>query len=340
MKTIVLTVDPLRPQPDVVRQAADVLLRGGLVVFPTETVYGLGADASSEAAVRGIFAAKGRPSNNPVIVHVNDAAAARRLCTAWPDAAEKLAERLWPGPLTMVLPKAGHVPDVVTAGGPTVAVRVPDHPIARALIEASGLPLAAPSANLSTRVSAVRAEHVLRSLDGRVDMVLDGGPTSGGLESTVVDLSGPTPRLLRPGLVSATTLSEILGVEVIGRDIQAEAGDAALPSPGLLKKHYSPTVPVLLANDEADAMQLLQGFDRGGDSSATVGWITHDATAAVPRGVVAYMLPNEPAGYAARLYDVLHELEARGVAAIIVRRPPSDPAWAAIADRLQRAAAT
>jgi L-threonylcarbamoyladenylate synthase len=344
MKTVVLGVDPQHPQPAVIEQAAEELRRGGLVAFPTETVYGLGADALSDAAVRRIFAAKGRPANNPVIVHVNDVATARSLTTSWPAAAARLAERHWPGPLTFVLPKAAHIPEVVTAGGPSVAIRMPAHPVARALIEATGRPLAAPSANPSTRISATSAEHVVRLLEGRVELVLDGGPTLGGLESTVVDLSGTVlsgamPKVLRPGLISAAEIAASLGSEVAGVDVQATEQDDALPSPGLLKKHYSPLVPLYLTDD--DGAMLIARWSAEGKK---IGWIPlglerPEFTGAVGADVVCLPLPCEPATYARRLYAVLHELEAHGVAAIVVERPPPGAEWTAIHDRLQRAAA-
>lgn len=336
MKTEIAAVDAEHPQADVIARAAEVLRRGGLVAFPTETVYGLGADALSEAAVRRIFTAKGRPANNPVIVHVNDVATAQTLTTVWPDAARRLAERWWPGPLTIVLPRAAQVPDVVTAGGPTVAIRMPAHPVARALIAAAGRPLAAPSANPSARVSSTTAEHVRRGLGGRIEMILDGGPTPGGLESTVVDLSGPTPRLLRPGLVSAAELREVLGDGLIGVDVHATEADDALPSPGLLKKHYSPTVPTYLTADDGASRvaELIANRQK-------VGWITlGEPHVVTPTPLVRLIvLPAEPTAYSARLYATLHELEAAGVAAIVVQRPPPTPVWAAVLDRLRRAAA-
>src|SRR5438270_2167933 len=183
MPTEVLPVSAEAPAADVIARAARVLRAGGLVAFPTETVYGLGANALDAVAVARIFAAKGRPANNPLIVHVAAIDAARDLTAAWPESAARLAERFWPGPLTLVLPRAGRVPDIVTASGPTVAVRVPAHPVALALLRAAALPIAAPSANRSTSLSPTTAEHVRRGLDGRIDLLLDAGPTAGGLES-------------------------------------------------------------------------------------------------------------------------------------------------------------
>lgn len=332
----VLVVDPVHPQPEVIAAAADVLRGGGLVAFPTETVYGLGADALSDAAVRRIFAAKGRPPTNPVIVHVNDVAAAQSLTTAWPAAAARCAARWWPGPLTLVLPKQSHVPSVVTAGGPTVAVRVPVHPVARALIAAAGRPLAAPSANPSLRISATLAEHVSRGLGDRVDLILDGGPTRDGLESTVIDLSGKVPRVLRPGPISLADLREVLGSEVNDTEIRAAADGEALPSPGLLRKHYAPTVPLHLTDDSG--LDLVRRLTAAGDR---IGWVPlgDDGAAAESPQIVRRPLSHEPAEYARRLYAVLHELEENLVAAIVVQRPPSGPAWSAVLDRLERASA-
>ncbi len=209
--TVVRQVSAEHPQEAAIAEAAEVLRRGGLVALPTETVYGLGANALEAGAVQAIFAAKERPPRNPVIVHVADAEAARALAAAWPERAGQLAERFWPGPLTLVLPKRPVVPDIVTAGGATVGLRVPAHRVALALLKAADVPIAAPSANRSSRVSPTTAAHVLADLEGRIDMILDAGPTSGGLESTVLDLTVEPPRVLRPGLVSVAQLEEVIG---------------------------------------------------------------------------------------------------------------------------------
>jgi L-threonylcarbamoyladenylate synthase len=336
METVVDRIDPESPDPPIIARAGAVLRSGGVVAFPTETVYGLGADALSAESVRKIFAAKGRPANNPVIVHVLDAAEARRLSTVWPAAAALLADEFWPGPLTLVLPKAEIVPQVTTAGGPTVALRVPAHPVARALIRATGRPLAAPSANLSTRVSATRAEHVLKGLAGRIEMVLDGGPTPGGLESTVVDVSGPTPRLLRHGMIDVETLRQVLDGQLEVIDRRAGETDAGLASPGMLRKHYSPAVPLDLADGDGSEQAT-----RLAAAGRHVGWITCGKFVAAPAGlsITHVDLGADPLEYARRLYDTLHRLEEEGVAEIIVARPPAAAGWEAIHDRLTRAAA-
>ena len=209
--TTVRRIAHAHPEPAVIAEAAAILRRGGVVAFPTETVYGLGANAMDAAAVQSIFAAKGRPADNPVIVHVADTAAARRLAAHWPDIATLLAEKFWPGSLTLILPKRPEMPEVVTAGGSTVGIRVPAHPIALELLRVAEIPIAAPSANRSTQISPTTAAHVMQSLNGRIDLVLDGGPTTGGLESTVLDLTVDPPRILRPGLVTRQQLQAVIG---------------------------------------------------------------------------------------------------------------------------------
>ncbi|HWG46512.1 MAG TPA: L-threonylcarbamoyladenylate synthase [Gemmataceae bacterium] len=336
MKTIVLTIDPNEPSAEAIAEAARVLRAGGLVAFPTETVYGLGANALDVSAVLRIFGAKGRPANNPLIVHVADSAAARNLATDWPDSAARLAARFWPGPLTLVLRRCDTVPDVVTASGPTVAVRVPAHPVAQALVRAAGVPIAAPSANRSTQLSPTRAEHVLHSLDGRIDLLLDGGPTTGGLESTVLDLTATPPRLLRPGLVGIAELESLLGpltrAMPVGQALQPDRPQP-LPSPGLLPRHYAPHTP-LECVETANTERILT-LQREGQR---IGWVTFDVAGDTPSGVVRRVLPANSAGYAAHLYAVLHELDALGLDRIIVVLPPDTDDWLAVRDRLRRAA--
>ena len=218
-----LRIDPANPDRATLRVAAVALRHGGLVAFPTETVYGLGAHALDEAAVARIYAAKGRPSYNPLIVHVTDAEAAKALVADWPTNAALLARAFWPGPLTLVLPKRGIVPDAITAGLPSVAVRVPAHPVALALLREARIPIAAPSANRCTELSPTTAAHVVESLGDVVDLIVDGGPTTVGIESTVVDLSGPAPRVLRPGMISAAQIAEVVG----------RVDDASAPAHGM-----------------------------------------------------------------------------------------------------------
>jgi L-threonylcarbamoyladenylate synthase len=320
------------PEASIAR-AAKVLRGGGLVAFPTETVYGLGAVATDPAAVARIFAAKGRAATNPVIVHVSDIASTRALVRAWPPQAQRLAEQFWPGPLTLVLPKADVVPEIVTAGGPTVGLRVPAHPLALALVRTTERPIAAPSANRSQRISPTTAAHVLKQLAGRIEMVIDGGAAPGGLESTVIDLSGEIPRLLRPGMVTRTELETALGEPVLVGPLAAEVGEVAR-SPGLETRHYAPQVPLVLI--EGGNTQLVEQYCR---SNRLIGWLPlgSDRGLTLPN-LQTLVLPSGPREYGASLYAALHQLEDAGVARILVELPPDSPVWQAVRDRLRRGA--
>jgi L-threonylcarbamoyladenylate synthase len=332
METKVLRIDASAPETGLIALAAAVLRAGGLVAFPTETVYGLGANALDPAAVGRIFAAKGRPAVNPLIVHVAEAQAIQEIA-GWPEPAARLAAGFWPGPLTLVLPRRAVVPDVVTAGGPTVAVRVPAHPVALALLRAAGVPVAAPSANRSTLLSPTRAEHVLRGLSGRIELVLDAGPTAGGLESTVLDVTREPARLLRPGLVAPAAIEAVIG-PILQPDAQAAAGDQPLPSPGMLGRHYAPRAPLEWA---ADGQARAEALCRRG---LRVGWLTWEVPAQPDHpGLTRVVMPRDPAAYAAQLYAVLHGLDDAGVERIVVDRLPETEAWLAVRDRLRRAAA-
>jgi L-threonylcarbamoyladenylate synthase len=336
MKTVVIPVDPAAPSADAIAEAARVLRRGGLVAFPTETVYGLGANALDAAAVARIFAAKGRPANNPLIVHVANAAQVPQIAADWPELAARLAERFWPGPLTLVLPKRDTVPDVVTAKGPTVAVRVPAHPVAQALLRAAALPIAAPSANRSTELSPTRAEHVLRGLDGRIEMLLDGGPTSGGIESTVLDLTATPPRLLRPGPIGIAELETEIGPLSHDRSLMVAAQNDPRPlrSPGMLPRHYAPRTPLECVEAGREAERLASLVSEKG----RIGWVTFADSGTAPSGVLMHVMLSDPADYAAQLYAVLHELDAAGLDRIVVTLPPDTDDWLAVRDRLRRAA--
>ena len=327
----VLTVDPQAPDRSSIARAAAVLRGGGLVAFPTETVYGLGANALDPSAVAKIFIAKGRPPTNPVSVHAPDVAVVYTLVADWPAPAQALAERFWPGPLTLVLPRGSAVPAVVTANGPTVAVRVPAHPVALALLCACRLPLAAPSANRSTQLSPTRAEHVLNGLADRIDLLLDAGPTSGGLESTVLDLTVQPPRLLRPGLITRAQLEAVIGPVT---HAVLPAGTEPARSPGLMAKHYAPRTPLeLVAGDGCERVRMLLATGR------RVGWVTRRFDAAMSTATIA-RLPEDATGYAAQLYATLHELDGQGLDRIILDLPPATDEWLAIHDRLRRAAHT
>lgn len=328
----ILAVDPEHPSPDVLERAAALLRAGALVAFPTETVYGLGANALDADAVKRIYAAKGRPSYNPLIVHVADTAAAMQVAREWPPRAARLAERFWPGPLTLVLPKRPEVPDAVTGGLDTVAVRVPAHPVALALLRTVGLPIAAPSANPSTRISPTTAQHVAKELGDRVALIIDGGPTTVGIESTVLDVSGDEPVLLRPGIISAAQLAEVVG-EVLAPG-SAPGEGAPRRSPGMMARHYAPRARVLLVSPENEPMAhfaVREEHQRG----AIVGALlrTMDLAADHP-----LHMPDDPAAYAQRLYGALHALDDAGCALIVVERVPDSPAWTAVRDRLERSA--
>ena len=306
---------------DQIQAAAALIRRGRLVAFPTETVYGLGANALDAAAVARIYEAKGRPATSPLIVHVASAEMAREVAAEWPEAAGTLADRYWPGPLTLVLPKQPCVPDIVTAGLETVGIRVPAHPVALALIRLAGVPIAAPSANRFSGLSPTTAEHVRDSLGGAVDLILDGGQTDVGIESTVLSLAGPRPVLLRPGMVSGQEIEELVGPI----EVAPTAGDGPHASPGMHRKHYSPRTRLLLV--EGGAVP-----DRGAGAYAGL----HGE----PAGPVARLvrMPLDPASYAAVLYETLHRLDREGLDWIAVERPPEGHEWAAILDRLERAA--
>jgi L-threonylcarbamoyladenylate synthase len=291
-------------------------------------VYGLGADATNPAAVARLFAAKGRPPTNPLIVHVPDIEAGQRLVREFSTIARTLAQRFWPGPLTIVLPKNERVLHLITAGGPTVALRAPAHPVALGLLRGCALPLAAPSANPSSFLSPTTAEHVLQGLGGKIDMVLDAGPTPGGLESTVLDITVTPPRLLRPGLVAAVQIEAVIGPIEHGA---ASDQNAPARSPGLHERHYAPRATLECV---ADSRQRVAEFARQG---VRVGWVTMLGESSTT-DVIVERLPADATGYAASLYAALHRLDQAGVQRIVVDLPPIGDAWSAVHDRLQRAA--
>jgi L-threonylcarbamoyladenylate synthase len=317
-------------------QAARVLAAGGLVAFPTETVYGLGADARVPAAVARIYAAKGRPTAHPLIVHVGDAAELDRWAADVPPAARVLAAAFWPGPLTLVLARAGALPDAATGGHATVGIRVPSHPLARALLAAFGGPIAAPSANRFGAISPTTADHVAADLGDAVDYLLDGGACEIGVESTIVDLTRGRAVLLRPGGVGRDELERVLGAPVADPDAAAPA------APGTLAAHYAPRARVIAVPDD----RLVDEATRagGGGAVGAVAVLAPAATlarlgAALPRDLVHAPLPDDLAGAARALYATLRDLDARGVSTIIAAIPPALGLGEAVADRLRRAAA-
>jgi L-threonylcarbamoyladenylate synthase len=329
----------LPAEPQAIAEAARLLRAGRLVVFPTETVYGLGANALSAAAVAGIFAAKGRPADDPLIVHLDSAEALAQVAVA-NELAERLAARFWPGPLTLVLPRQAAVPSAVTAGLDTVGVRVPSHPVAHALLVVARVPVAAPSANLFGRPSPTRAEHVLEDLAGRVDLILDGGATDVGVESTIVDVSGARPRLLRPGGLPAEAIESVLGVCLEPPPTRPVAGPQV--SPGLLSTHYAPRTPLVLivGPPEAARERLRQELVSG----SRIGVLLLDEDAdLLPAGVVAERVGNwdTPELAAARLFAALRRLDRLGLDRLYARSLADERVGLgrALADRLRRAAA-
>lgn len=313
---------------DIARAVAR-LKAGELVAFPTETVYGLGADASNVVAVRKIFAAKGRPADHPLIVHVADAVQLANWASEIPPAAHALAKKFWPGPLTLVLNRHARVPDAVTGGQDTVALRVPGHPVAQQLLRAFGGGVAAPSANRFGRVSATTAEHVREEFGDTVACVLDGGASDVGIESTIVDCSRGTPTLLRPGWITPQQLEAALGAPLAASDVGAPRVS------GSLEKHYSPQTPLMLM--EADlVVELARSLMKQGKRVAV---LARSALRPVLDGLVWVAAPADPAGYAHDLYASLRELDHAGCDAILVEQPPEVAEWYAIRDRLNRAAA-
>lgn len=304
-------------------QAAAILAGGGLVAFPTETVYGLGADAANEAAVAKIFRLKGRPADHPLIVHLPNAAGLGRWAAEVPESARRLAAAFWPGPLTLILKRQAWVSDAVTGAQATVGLRVPAHPLALALLECFGGGVAAPSANRFGRVSPTTAAHV-RAEFGAALPLLDGGACEVGLESTILDLSGTSPRLLRPGAISAAQLEAVLLEPVLTTASLTTASVTAPRVPGSLKSHYAPQTPTFLLEDGAKVSRDTDAvLARRPQRGAAARWLT---------------LPDDPARYGHRLYAALRELDALGCACILIEAVPETPAWAAVRDRLGRAA--
>jgi L-threonylcarbamoyladenylate synthase len=332
----VLAVDPVQPDLAVIEEAAAVLRRGGLVAFPTETVYGLGARGLHAEEVARIFAAKGRPAGHPVILHVDGEPMAQTLAATWSPTASRLANELWPGPLTLVVPRASRVPPEVSGGMASVGIRAPSHPVALALVRAVGEPLAAPSANAHTHVSPTTAQHVVRSLGDRVDLVLDAGPCAFGIESTVLSLVDPdAPRVLRPGAVSLERLRAI-DPRVVHEIVSIE-GDAARAAPGMAAKHYAPrTSVVLAARGEGGVARALANGAAGARIAAIV--VTPEARAAAAGCAPLVVLPNTPEAYARGIFAALHDVDAAGVDLVVIEQVPDEPSWWAVADRLTRAA--
>lgn len=309
------------PEVTEIREAAEILRRGGLVAFPTETVYGLGANALDADAVEGIYRTKGRPHTSPLIVHVPDVESARTLVTHWPESAQRLASAFWPGPLTLVLPKIERIPEIVTSGLPTVGIRVPAHPVAQALLREAALPIAAPSANRFMGISPTLADHVFRSLNSTNVKILDGGPSAVGIESTVLSLASDTPLLLRPGAITVEQLSSILGTPV--RSVESAPMEGPHASPGMHIRHYSPSTPLRIL---ASTQPLPAG------RAMWLWWSENRNNVAA-----SIAMPSTPEEYAQALYRTLHDADASGVDLIAVEAPPRAAAWLHVWDRLIRA---
>jgi len=315
-----------------IEKAVSILRSGGLVAFPTETVYGLGADGMNPEAIARIYEAKGRPSTNPLILHVADVEAVKCLVRDWPEIAQKLADKFWPGPLTIILPASRLVPDIVRAGNPTVALRSPNHPIALKLLCAFNGPLAAPSANKTTEISPTKPEHVLNNMRGRIDMILDGGRTSSGIESTIINLAEQPPRLLRPGPISPTELEAVVGA--MTRFDGAVSTNSVQAAPGMSHRHYAPKARLTI-HEAAELIGVQSAIQQNTGQKAVVVVLGDDLE--LPSNCDHRRLPVDPQGVSARLYAILHDLDSQGYQRILFQEPPQTDEWLAVKDRLTRA---
>lgn len=319
MQTVVKTITK-----ESLAEAAKLLRAGEVVAFPTETVYGLGANALDETALQKIYEAKGRPSDNPLIVHIASREQLAQLVSAIPERAEKLMQAFWPGPLTLVFPKSNMVPNIITASGETVAIRWPSHPVALDLIRLSGVPIAAPSANLSGKPSPTRAEHVLEDMDGRIPLILDGGQTDIGLESTVLDVSGEIAVLLRPGKITKEELEEILGEEVF----TFKQTEGVARSPGMKYRHYAPNATVVLFSDLSEVTLANE------QHTALLSLDTLPSQSVKVQKDFA----GDRQRFARELFSTLRELDEQGMERIYIERVELSGLGQAIMDRLNRAA--
>ena len=334
MKTIVMP----ESAPEVAQKAADIIRAGGLVAIPTETVYGLGADGLNPDAVAKIFFAKGRPQDNPLILHIASADQLDTLCYDIPDAAYRLAEKFWPGPLTMVLPAREIVPKCTTAGLPTVAVRCPDNDITRKIIALSGTPIAAPSANLSGKPSTTTAQHVLHDHDGKLELIVDGGACQVGVESTIVDLTETPARLLRPGGITPEQLTEVLGDLTVDKAVTAQIGkDAVVKAPGMKYKHYAPQCQVLIiAGSREKAAAYIHSQYTPGDR---VLCFEEELPLYEGCAPLAYGKEADTASLSAGLFAALRELDSPDVKRVYARCPVGGGIAYAVQNRLKKAAA-
>lgn len=332
-RTLLIELNPAEPDPQVIQRAAESLRGGGLVAFPTETVYGLGADALNPDAVGGIFVAKGRPLDNPIIVHVAAVADLRSLTGDVPSEATLLMRQFWPGPLTLIFNKSRQVPDAVTGGQQTVAVRMPRNAIALALIQALGHPIAAPSANLSGHPSPTTGRHVLQDLKGKIDIILDGGPVEVGLESTVLDLTHHPPVISRPGAVTEDDLKSLIGEVVIATETKLLE-----KSPGTRYRHYSPRARITLV-EEADQETIARLAALYIKKGRKVGLLTrHPLILRSNAKLIVRSMPQSLEAYASKMFAVMRELDELGIDEMIIEKVEEREIGAAIMDRLKRAA--
>ena len=335
MKTEILPTHTKSLFNAAVARAVELLRAGEVVALPTETVYGLAANALDAKAVAKIFQIKGRPEHNPIIVHVVGNEMAKACVKDFSALAENFSKSFWPGPLTLVLPRAKTIPNSVTAGGETVGVRWPSHPIMQAVIRECGFPLAAPSANLSNQISPTNAAHVRAQLDGKIPLIVDGGQSQVGIESTVLDLTVSPPKVLRPGMIHAESLAAVAGnLQPSTFNLQP----STLRSPGMLAKHYSPKAKLVVLNwgDDSELVSQLSTFNF---QLSTTHVIAHTK---VPAGFPpenVSVIPHDAEAFARALYGELHRCDAAGAEFIVVEAPPETPEWAGIVDRLRRAAA-
>ncbi len=333
MRTEILTAHTPELFQKAVNRAAELLRRGDVVALPTETVYGLAANALDAAAVEKIFQIKGRPAHNPIIVHVAGLEMARLCVAAFPALAEGLAKAFWPGPLTLVLPRGRAIPDIVTAGGQTVGVRWPSHALIQAVIRECNFPLAAPSANLSNQVSPTNAGHVLKQLSGKIAAIVDGGQASVGIESSVLDLTISPPEILRPGMIHRESLAAA-GFPVANAGTFVDT--ASLKSPGRLKKHYAPKAKLLLLNWQDDS-ELKNKIEEAKFKTQQCCIIAHGRIPSPEPFARVCVIPHDAEAFARAIYAELHHCDDAGAQAIVVEAPPETHDWSGITDRLRRA---
>lgn len=344
MKTRVQRINPERFQNEELTEACEILRHEGLVAFPTETVYGLGGDAMHPEAAAKIYAAKGRPSDNPLIIHIADREALQNIAAEVPEKAEQLAEAFWPGPLTMIFQKKKQVPYSTTGGLDTVAVRMPSHPVALALIRYSGVYIAAPSANISGRPSPTRAEHVIEDLEGRIDMILDGGPVGIGIESTIIDMSGVEPMILRPGYITRHMLEDTIGTVQVDPAITSRKmdPDVVAKAPGMKYRHYAPQGQLVIVEGKLDDVidrinQLMIKHKREGKQVAVIA--TEETKDRYQQGIVCSIGSRKCEGsIAAGLYDILRRMDHLGAEYIYAESFEEDDLGQAIMNRMLKAA--